>query len=149
MKKYLCILSIMIYCLLVIISTQKPLASFNTNQEVNVRYESCEDGYKLCTYNLTISSSDNKILYNTLQKKAWYISSGLSDFFLSQNYVSPSDSLITVYFDEMWLSISSNGVIRDITNDKYAYISWINNQEKCKAIYEEVYALILNVHQKM
>jgi len=34
-------------------------------------------------------------------------------------------------------------VIRDITNDKYAYISWINNQEKCKSIYEEVYDLIV------
>lgn len=143
MKKSLYFLSIITLCLLALFSLKKPLASFNTNQEVNVRYEFCEDGYKLRTYNLTISSSDNKILYNTLQKKAWYISSGLSDFFLSQNYVSSSDSVITVYFDEMWLSISSNGVIRDITNDKYAYISWINNQEKCKSIYEEVYDLIV------
>lgn len=142
MKKILHFLSIIILCFFVMISIKKPLASFNTNQEVNVRYEFCEDGYKPCTYNLTISSSDNKILYNTLQKKAWYISSGLSDFFFSQNYVSPSDSLITVYFDEMWLSISSNGVIRDITNDKYAYISLINNQKKCEAIYDQVYALI-------
>lgn len=142
MKKSLYFLSIIILCLLVFFSLKKPLASFNTNQEVNVRYESCEDGDTPFTYTLTISSSDNEILHNTLQKKAWYISNGLSEFFFSQNYVSPSDSVITVYFDEMWLSISSNGVIRDITNDKYAYISWINNQEKCKAIYEEVYALI-------
>lgn len=143
MKKSLYFLSIITLCFLVFFFFKKPLASFNQNQEVNVRCEFCEDGDALCTYTLTISSSDNKILYNTLQKKAWYVSNGLSDFFFSQNYVSPSDSVITVYFDEMILSISSNGVIRDITNDKYAYISWINNQEKCKAIYEEVYALIV------
>ena len=143
MKKSLYFLSIITLCLLALFSLKKPLVSFNKNQEVNVRCEFCEEGDTLCTYTLTIPSSDNEILYNTLQKKAWYISSGLSDFFLSQNNVSPSDSLITVYFDEMWLSISSNGVIRDITNDKYAYISWINNQEKCKSIYEEVYDLIV------
>lgn len=42
----------------------------------------------------------------------------------------------------MMLTISSNGVIYNIQNEKYAYISLINNQEKCKEIYEEVYALI-------
>ena len=94
MKKILHFLSIIILCFFVMISIKKPLASFNTNQEVNVRYEFCEDGYKPRTYNLTISSSDNKILYNTLQKKAWYISSGLSDFFFSQNYVSPVNANI-------------------------------------------------------
>lgn len=130
--------------MLIFFSLKKPLASFDTNQEVNIRYESFENGNIFCTYTLTIPSSDNEILHNILQEKAWYISNGLSEFFFSQNYVSESDSIITIYSDEMMLSISSNGVIRDITNDKYAYISWINNQEQCKPIYEEVYSLISN-----
>lgn len=144
MKKLLYFFSIIILCFLVLFSLKKPLASFDKSQEVTIRYESFEDGNTSYTYTLTIPSSDNEILHDILQKKAWYVSSGLSEFFLSQNHISKADSIITIYFDEMMLSISSNGVIRDITNDKYAYISLINNQKKCKPIYEKVYTLLSN-----
>lgn len=120
---------------------KKPIASFDTNQELNIRYESLDD-FRSTSTTITLPSSDNEAWYDILQERAWYVPDNFSDFFLSQNHISQSDSTITFFGKDMMLTISSNGVIYNIQNEKYAYISLINNQEKCKEIYEEVYALI-------
>lgn len=119
---------------------QKPIAPFDTNQSINVRYGSLDD-WRSTSYTITLPSSNNEALYDILQERAWYVSDNFSDFFLSQNHISQSDSTITFFSKDIMLTISSNGVIYNIQNEKYAYISLINNQEKCKEIYEEVYAL--------
>lgn len=141
MKKLLYVVSIVVVCFLVIFLLKKPIASFDTNQSINVRYESLDDWCSTSS-TITLPSSDNEALHDILQERAWYIPDNFSDFFLSQNHISQSDNTITFFGKDMMLTISSNGVIYNIQNEKYAYISLINNQEKCKEIYEEVYALI-------
>lgn len=142
-KRYFVVL--LVLCFFVVIGVREPLCSFETSQDIPVRYETSESQYPQYVENTNVSASQKDELYDILQNKAWYVGDGLSAFLLAQNEMSPEAERITLYFDEKMLSISSDGVIYDITNEQYAYLSLIHNQNKAKEIYEKIYACIKQV----
>lgn len=139
-KRYF--LVILVLCFLVMIGVREPLCSFETNQDIPVRYETSESQYPQHVENINVSDSQKDVLYDILQRKAWYVGNGWSTFLLAQNDISPEADQITLYFDEKMISISSDGVIYDITNEQYAYLSLIHNKNKAKEIYKQIYACI-------
>lgn len=98
MKKLLYVVSIVVVCFLVIFLLKKPIASFDTNQDINIRYESLDD-WRSTSTTITLPSSDHEALYDILQEKAWYVSDNFSDFFLRiiyLNQIVPSHFLVKI-----------------------------------------------------
>lgn len=76
-------------------------------------------------------------------RKAWFFGTGFSDFFLGQNDVDlAEDDLLTLYYEKDSLSISSNGVIRSIHRDKYAYLRLAGTQKDGQEVYDALYTLV-------
>lgn len=67
----------------------------------------------------------------------------LQRFFLGQNDVDfAEDDLLTLYYEKDSLSISSNGVIRSIHRDKYAYLRLAGTQKDGQEVYDALYTLV-------
>ncbi len=121
--------------------TRSPICTFKENEVVLARFMII-DLAKHDTQNFTLSPDETKAVANILLKKAWYVKSDLSDFFLAQNYVPNEVKSITLYSEEMSLEITENGVIRNISKDEYAYINPLHNTKKGKEIYDAIFKVI-------
>lgn len=140
MKKSWIILLLLLACVLCAVEARQPLCKFRTEETVSVRFET-ENARQ--TWNCKLPPERNAELQEILSRKAWFFGTGVSDFFLGQNHVDLSENdLLTLYFDKDSLSIFSNGVIRSIHKDKYAYLRPVGTQKAGREVYEAAYALV-------
>ncbi len=140
LKKSWIVLLLLLLCVLWFAAARQPLCRFRTEETVSVRFETENT---LQTWNFTVPLERNAELQEILSRKAWFFGTGFSDFFLGQNDVDlADDDLLTLYFDKDSLSISSNGVIRSIHRDKYAYLRLAGTQKDGQEVYDALYSLI-------
>lgn len=141
MKKRWIVLLVLLICVVWIAGARQPLCRFDSSETVTFRFEHMETG--LQTQNGSLPAERNAELQEILGGKAWFFGAGSSDFFLGQNNMDlQKDDMVTLYFGGDSLSVSSNGVIRSIHRDKYAYLRLIGTQKEGRGIYGAVYALI-------
>ncbi len=140
MKKGRIILLVFLGCVVSFAAFRQPLCRFHAEETVSVRFET-ENA--LQTWNCTLPPERNAELQEILNTKAWFFGTGFSDFFLGQNHADlAEDDLLTLYFDKDALSVSSNGVIRSIRKDKYAYLRFAGAQKDGQEVYDALYALV-------
>ncbi len=141
LKKSWIVLLLLLLCVLGFGAARQPLCRFRSEEIISVRFEHTEIG--LQTQNCKLPPERNAELQEILSRKAWFFGTGFSDFFLGQNHVDlAEDDLLTLYFGDDSLSVSSNGVIRSIHRDKYAYLRLAGTQKDGQEVYDALYTLI-------
>ena len=131
---------VLLLCVLGFGAARQPLCRLRAEETVSVRFETDNT---LQTENFTLPPERNTELQEILGRKAWFFGTGFSDFFLGQNDVDlAEDDLLTLYYEKDSLSISSNGVIRSIHRDKYAYLRLAGTQKDGQEVYDALYTLV-------
>ena len=72
--------------------------------------------------------------------KGWRIGKTFADFFIGQTGSGDWSNSIAIYLDGDFIEISPDGVISD--GKKYAYVSFINNNEKVIELYQKLIEIL-------